>query len=211
MKTKKKNRFLTFCFSLLPGAGEMYMGFMRTGLSLMVLFFLAIFIPTCLRLDGLVVIAAIVWFYGFFHANHLVSLSDEEFEQVQDRYLFHEDNVVSGKDFVARYQKWVAIVLIAAGVILLWNTATDIVRRFLPDFIYNSMRIAGIYIPRILVALVIIFIGVKMIEGRKKQLANLDCIAGSRTEFEKEEETGKETGKDCEKAGDEEHMKGREV
>ena len=30
MKTKKKNRFLTFCFSMMPGAAEMYMGFMRT-------------------------------------------------------------------------------------------------------------------------------------------------------------------------------------
>ena len=40
MKTKKKNRFLTFCFSMLPGAAEMYMGFMKTGVSLMSLFML---------------------------------------------------------------------------------------------------------------------------------------------------------------------------
>ncbi|MCI8355555.1 MAG: hypothetical protein HFI47_10905, partial [Lachnospiraceae bacterium] len=51
MKTKKKSRFLTFCFSMLPGAGEMYMGFMRTGVSLMLLFFLSIYIPVSLRLS----------------------------------------------------------------------------------------------------------------------------------------------------------------
>ena len=51
MKTKKKNKFFTFCFSLFPGAGEMYMGFMKAGVSLMLLFFLALLIPTVLRLD----------------------------------------------------------------------------------------------------------------------------------------------------------------
>ena len=33
--TKKKNGFLAFCFSLIPGAGEMYMGFMKQGASIM--------------------------------------------------------------------------------------------------------------------------------------------------------------------------------
>ena len=34
MKTKKKNRFFTFIFSCMPGAGEMYMGFMNRGVSM---------------------------------------------------------------------------------------------------------------------------------------------------------------------------------
>ena len=37
--TKKKSGFWTFIFSLLPGAAEMYMGFMKMGVSLMGLFF----------------------------------------------------------------------------------------------------------------------------------------------------------------------------
>lgn len=174
MKTKKKNRFLTFCFSLLPGAGEMYMGFMRTGTSLMILFFLSIFIPTSLRLDGIASISIVVWFYGFFHANHLASLSDEEFSEVKDEYLFGINDISNGKAFVSKYQKWVAAVLIAAGVFLLWNTFTDIAHQFLPDFIYRAMRIIGIYAPRVLVAFIIIFIGAKMIEGRKEQLVKLE-------------------------------------
>ena len=63
MKTKKKSRFLTFCFSLLPGAGEMYMGFMRMGLSLMLLFILSFMIPAALRLDELSVLALEVCYY----------------------------------------------------------------------------------------------------------------------------------------------------
>lgn len=36
--TRKKRGFWTFCFSLIPGAGEMYLGFMKRGLSMMCLF-----------------------------------------------------------------------------------------------------------------------------------------------------------------------------
>ena len=35
---KKKNAILTFIFSLVPGAGEMFMGFMKQGVSLMSMF-----------------------------------------------------------------------------------------------------------------------------------------------------------------------------
>ena len=48
--TKKKSGFWTFLFSWIPGAGEMYMGFMRMGISLMILFWgiiaLAVFFNT---------------------------------------------------------------------------------------------------------------------------------------------------------------------
>ena len=33
----KKNGFLTFCFAFIPGAGEMYQGYMKRGLSLVML------------------------------------------------------------------------------------------------------------------------------------------------------------------------------
>lgn len=191
MKTKKKSKFLTFCFSLLPGAGEMYMGFMRMGLSLMLLFFLSFMIPTALRLDVLSAFALVVWFYGFFHANHLVSLSDEEFAKVEDIYLFGLDAVAEGKDFVKKYRKGVAAVLIVAGVLLLWNTLTDLAGRFLPQIVCDAMRIVGNYAPRILVAVVVILIGVRMIQGRKEQLADLEQESGKdtteRTETAKEE------------------------
>ncbi len=171
MKAKKKSKFLTFCFSLFPGAGEMYMGFMRMGLSLMLLFFLLIFIPVSLRLGSFSTLALVVWFYGFFHANHLAGLSDEEFSQVKDEYLFGAELLTNGKDVALKYHKWVAAALIAAGVLLLWNTLTDMAHRRLPDFIYTAMNTIGNYAPRILVAVFIIFIGVKMIAGRKQQLA----------------------------------------
>ena len=177
MTTKKKNRFLTFCFSLLPGAGEMYMGFMRAGLSLMLLFVFAIMIPVFLRLDELVVLAVVVWFYSFFHANHLASLNDEEFAKVEDQYLYGLDILSGGKDFVTKYRKWVALILILVGTLLLWNSVMDLLRgllrNILPSVIYDVLNRVGYFIPRVLAAVLIILAGVKMIGGRKQQLAEL--------------------------------------
>ena len=34
----KKNLFLTFCFSFIPGAGQMYQAYMKRGLSIMIIF-----------------------------------------------------------------------------------------------------------------------------------------------------------------------------
>ena len=175
MTTKKKSRFLTFCFSLLPGAGEMYMGFMKAGVSLMLLFVFAIMIPVFLRLDELVVLAVVVWFYSFFHANHLASLNDEEFAKVEDQYLYGLDTLSGGKDFVAKYRKWVAVILILVGSLLLWNSVMDLLRDLLrntlPSVIYNVLNKIGYFIPRVLAAVLIIVAGGKMIGGRKQQLA----------------------------------------
>ena len=59
MKTKKKNRFLTFCFSMLPGAAEMYMGFMKTGVSLMSLFMLVIMLAIWMN-QGVINVVGVV-------------------------------------------------------------------------------------------------------------------------------------------------------
>ena len=35
----RKNGFWNLCFSLIPGAGQMYQGFLKRGVSIMALFF----------------------------------------------------------------------------------------------------------------------------------------------------------------------------
>ena len=107
MKTKKKNRFFTFCMSCIPGAGEMYMGFMKTGVSLMILFALTIIFAVSLHQGTIAVFCVVEWFYSFFHANHLASLDDEEFAQVEDKYLLKLDEVSGLRAYSHRYQLFV--------------------------------------------------------------------------------------------------------
>lgn len=41
---KKKNAFMTFVFSFIPGCAEMYWGFMKNGVSLLALFAITAFV-----------------------------------------------------------------------------------------------------------------------------------------------------------------------
>ena len=126
MKTKKKNRFLTFCFSLMPGAAEMYMGFMRTGTELMLFFLGMIMIPSFLGLEGLSILAVVIWAYGFFHANHLASLSDEEFVQVEDNDIFGMELFQKGKKKLQGNSRGIAVLLIVLSLILAVKAVTTI-------------------------------------------------------------------------------------
>lgn len=65
MRMRKGNGFWRFCFSLLPGAGEMYMGFMKQGAMLMTLFFGCGALSGWLNLDIFGYVLPVIWFYGF--------------------------------------------------------------------------------------------------------------------------------------------------
>ena len=66
----KKNGFLTFIFACIPGAGQMYYGYMQRGLSLITMF-IACFIVGAI-INPLVALAIIVWMYSFFDTYDLV-------------------------------------------------------------------------------------------------------------------------------------------
>ena len=111
--TKKKNRFIRFILSFLPGAGEMYMGFMKMGLSLMSLFFCILATAIFLDLGPLLFIVAIVWFYGFFHVHNLASLSEEEFVAVEDEYIHLASQLFNlTKQYTKYYNKVMPMILI---------------------------------------------------------------------------------------------------
>ena len=66
----KKNGFLTFIFACIPGAGQMYYGYMQRGLSLITMF-IACFIVGAI-INPLAALAIIVWMYSFFDTYDLI-------------------------------------------------------------------------------------------------------------------------------------------
>ena len=80
----KKSRFWTFVFSLCPGAGHLYMGFMKMGLSVLTGFMVSIAITSLTGLDVLAVFPVVIYIYSFFHANNIASLNDERFYAMED-------------------------------------------------------------------------------------------------------------------------------
>lgn len=177
MKAKKKNRFLTFIFSCMPGAGEMYMGFMNRGVSMMLLFVLTIVVSVWLEQAALMAVCIVEWFYSFFYVNHLASLSDMEFAMVEDKSIFAVQGfqMPEADGFVNKYSKGIACALIFLGGCFLWNTFARILSRILPgqfNFIARAMRVVGDYLPSIAIGFAIIYLGVKMIEGKKVELVS---------------------------------------
>ena len=73
----RKSRILTFLFALWPGAGQMYLGYMKRGVSLMLLFCLLMAISSFTGFGVFIFLLPIVWFYGFFDTINLRSMSYE--------------------------------------------------------------------------------------------------------------------------------------
>lgn len=91
--TRKKGKLMTFLWSLIPGAGEMYLGFFKTGVSLMAAFVILLSLSGFLQLNVLSLLAPVVWFYSFFHANNINALPDDEFYALEDDYLVHMEDI----------------------------------------------------------------------------------------------------------------------
>lgn len=65
-------KFLFFCFSLIPGAAHMHMGLFRRGFQFMLLTFGGISLISFMGLDFLIPLVLIpTWFFSFFESYHL--------------------------------------------------------------------------------------------------------------------------------------------
>lgn len=172
MKPKKKNKLFTFIFSLIPGAAEMYMGFMKTGVSMMSIFFASFIIPTSLRInDVFMSFAGVIWFYCFFHARNLAACREEVFQNLPDEFIWN--SFINGKTIEfsnPTVKKWGANSLIICGAILLWNNITSILYRLMPDDILNYLSPFIDKIPQTIISILLIIIGVQMIKGKKEEL-----------------------------------------
>lgn len=209
---RKKSKFLTFIFSLLPGAGEMYMGFMKMGVSLMAEFFGIIFLATITEVSQLLLIDIILWFYAFFHVHSIAGASDEEFSRLEDKYLIplYESNLGRQSKMMRRF---CSIVLIVLGAFMLWNMGI----KMLGSILY----LPGVeYVPKVLVAVGLILLGIVMIQGKKEALDQeeasneqavknqtaWDEVAGEQAakneavKYEAGHETGNEAGQIAEQA-----------
>ena len=74
----KKNIFLTFVCSLWPGAGQMYMGYIKRGVSLMTAFMVAIGLSGFLNIMVFTIPLPVIWFYAFFETWSLRNMDQAQ-------------------------------------------------------------------------------------------------------------------------------------
>jgi len=165
---KKKSKFLTFCFSMLPGAGHMYMGFMKMGLSFMAAFFFLIFLSSWLSIGPLLFVLPLIWFYSFFDCMNKRYSTDEEFLLLEDNYLFSLDEFAKiDRGIFKKHSLGSGILLVLLGVYLIWINTINSLSGYIPDGIYNAIQNITRLAPQIIIGVVIIVIGAKLIRGKK--------------------------------------------
>lgn len=171
----KKNLFMTFIFSFIPGCGQMYQKYPKRGLSIMIIG--ALTWVLMFMLDSLLFIIPfiIVEAYSFFDTFNLRNMSDEERSNYVDQYVWKTEGykeLVPVKTNV-KGNKFAGIILIVLGAYIALD---KILLSFAQEFGHQSSmfepiwRIYDIFhqrVPVILVAIACVIIGIKMIKKEK--------------------------------------------
>lgn len=164
---QKKNRFFTLIFSMMFGAGQMYMGFMKQGLSIMGCAIGVIAMSLITQLNILNLLLPLIWFYGFFDAINKSVLTDEAFAKLEDSSIIpFEINTQRIKDITDKYQIYIGGGFIFIGICILNNSVLSYI---LPRESI-LLRLIG---PQFLISVLIIAIGVQMIRGKKQEFLSL--------------------------------------
>lgn len=179
--TRKKNKILTFCFSLIPGAGEMYMGFMKLGVSTMTLFFIFFGVASSINLLFLVNLCPVIWFYSFFNVHNINALSDEEFYAMEDYYLFNSyDRVKKQFSIFLKHRKLLSYILIFFGVSIIWNLCQNILEfffyQYFSDELYYFFNRLTNTLPQTIIGIALVIIGIKLLQDKKSTLENKQDI-----------------------------------
>lgn len=192
--TNKKNKLITFFISLIPGAGEMYLGFYKMGGSIMMLFFGGIALFGNL-FPPLIYLLPVLWFFSFFHTHNLNSMSDEEFYALEDDYLF-QMKPEEIRSWAYKNRRAVAFVLIFVGVSIIWNHVWTAFWKFsdwlgLSSILFSVLHFWIRSIPQLAAALLVIWIGWRMIQDKKETLGEVPKLDSKEDERQQEQDSDK--------------------
>ena len=166
-----KNGFLTFCCAFIPGAGQMYQGYMKRGLSLILTACLIGMVSSLL--NPVLLLLVVVWMYSFFDTFNLRAqiIADTAPE---DDYLVHFD---PRDRRLARAlldsHKLVGWLLIAFGALIAYqniimNTLGDLVYRWGHSSpVFRALYLVMDSLPDVVVCVVLIVCGVWLVKGPK--------------------------------------------
>ena len=165
--TYKKSGALTFIFACIPGCGEMYLGYMKRGLSICALFWGVIALGMFTQLDALMCVLPVIWLYGFFDAFNIRGYDDEQSEANPDSYLFGIDDKDSKFRLSGKSGLIVGWILVIIGVYALWNMFADFFFHYFSSDIYWLYDIIANKIPGAVILVLVICLGVWFIRGPK--------------------------------------------
>ena len=174
---RRKHGLSLFIASCIPGCGQMHQGYMKRGASLLTAFCGVFALAIFLEIGALAVLMLPLWLYAFFYIYNLRSQTDEEAAANPDAYLFGLSDMDAEKMTVLLHKRHSLIGwgLVFLGLYMLWQRVADWLDTL---FVYLFGNDWGFYysfrytIPRLVVTLLIIWLGVWFIRGPKRKPAD---------------------------------------
>ena len=165
-----KSKFLTFIFALIPGAGQMYHGLVKKGVSIMALFFGVIAVGVLLYIPVINLALPIIWFYSFFDAINRINYTVDELKAMDDSYIVNLglDNNSKIKNLLKGRHVLLGWIIIIIGIYVLLHTVifNNSALINLVDYeVYNYISSCVDLLPKLIIPIICLFIGVKLIKS----------------------------------------------
>lgn len=167
----RKNGFLTFCCALIPGFGQMYLGYMRRGASILAWFFAIIFVAAALNMGILALILPVVWAYSFFDTFNIGALSPQQRANFRDDYIpsyawLKSHNFTSGR-MQGKSGLVAGWVCIGFGLLMLYNIFISPLLWHLAEYIPFLSTLLN-RLPTLIVGVAVIILGLWLLRKNKK-------------------------------------------
>lgn len=166
---KEQHGFLLFLTSCLCGCGQMYQGYMKRGLSLLLGIFTLFAVAGFLAMGPLAFFAPVVWLYAFFDSYNLRRQITQG-TAPEDAYLFGLSDMDS-QQMAALLKKRHSVIgwaLVLVGAYLLYDTVIRRLGGILWDWLYYFLCYD---LPRVVITVLVIALGLWFIRGPKAKAA----------------------------------------
>ena len=162
-----KNGFLLFIASCLSGCGQMYQGYMKRGVSLLLAFALVFFISSNFFLGALVLFLPVIWLYAFFDSYSLRAQLAAG-TAPEDGFLFGLSDMDSQRlnALLKKRHSLIGWVLVAVGAYMLYDMLmgqlSGLFFGWFGEWLYSLLRYG---VPRLVITVLVILLGLWFIRG----------------------------------------------
>lgn len=163
----RKSGFLTFIFSFLPGAGQMYQGYMKRGISIMSVFAFSIVLISTFQMVLFSLMTAVIWFAAFFDTYRVAGRTAEERQNTPDEWIWNQVDF-GQKKVTFNQHRALGIGCIVLGSWFLLEQIPSILGHFGIDC-GNIGYFLQRYVPGLALAVLLIWFGFRFIAGPQKK------------------------------------------
>ena len=162
-----KNGFLLFIASCLSGCGQMYQGYMKRGVSLLLAFALVFFISSNFFLGALVLFLPVIWLYAFFFFFSLRAQLAAG-TAPEDGFLFGLSDMDSQRlnALLKKRHSLIGWVLVAVGAYMLYDMLmgqlSGLFFGWFGEWLYSLLRYG---VPRLVITVLVILLGLWFLRG----------------------------------------------